>query len=66
MSLEDIMKKTVRVVGAVIVENGKILCAQRGPDNLSFTVTPRSLLDFVDRLLPVSLSSLIKGNPPTI
>lgn len=32
MSLEEIMKKTIRVVGAVIVENGKILCAQRGPD----------------------------------
>lgn len=31
MSLEDIMKKTVRVVGAVIVENGKILWAQRRP-----------------------------------
>ncbi|RKL66480.1 8-oxo-dGTP diphosphatase MutT [Salipaludibacillus neizhouensis] len=26
------MKKTIRVVGAVIIENGKILCAQRGPD----------------------------------
>lgn len=24
----------VRVVGAVIVENGKILCAQRGPDKV--------------------------------
>jgi 8-oxo-dGTP diphosphatase len=26
------MKKNMYVVGAVIVENGKILCAQRGPD----------------------------------
>ena len=26
------MKKNIHVVGAVIVENGKILCAQRGPD----------------------------------
>ncbi|AWC27753.1 MULTISPECIES: (deoxy)nucleoside triphosphate pyrophosphohydrolase [Bacillus cereus group] len=25
------MKKNIYVVGAVIVENGKILCAQRGP-----------------------------------
>jgi 8-oxo-dGTP diphosphatase len=29
--MEDIMKKNLYVVGAVIVENGKILCAQRGP-----------------------------------
>lgn len=26
------MKKNIHVVGAVIIENGKILCAQRGPD----------------------------------
>src|SRR5690554_5852138 len=26
------MKKNIHVVGAVIVEEGKILCAQRGPD----------------------------------
>lgn len=26
------MKKEIFVVGAVIIENGKILCAQRGPD----------------------------------
>jgi len=26
------MKKEINVVGAVIIENGKILCAQRGPD----------------------------------
>ncbi|MGG3803960.1 (deoxy)nucleoside triphosphate pyrophosphohydrolase [Metabacillus fastidiosus] len=26
------MKKEIHVVGAVIVEDGKILCAQRGPD----------------------------------
>jgi 8-oxo-dGTP diphosphatase len=26
------MKKHIHVVGAVIIENGKILCAQRGPD----------------------------------
>lgn len=26
------MKKNIDVVGAVIVENGKIICAQRGPD----------------------------------
>ena len=26
------MKKNIDVVGAVIIENGKILCAQRGPD----------------------------------
>lgn len=26
------MKKNIHVVGAVIVKNGKILCAQRGPD----------------------------------
>lgn len=26
------MKKHIHVVGAVIVKNGKILCAQRGPD----------------------------------
>ena len=25
------MKKNIHVVGAVIIENGKILCAQRGP-----------------------------------
>ena len=25
------MKKNIYVVGAVIIENGKILCAQRGP-----------------------------------
>lgn len=25
------MKKIIHVVGAVVVENGKILCAQRGP-----------------------------------
>lgn len=30
-SLGVIMKKNLYVVGAVIVENGKILCAQRGP-----------------------------------
>src|SRR3954468_14094944 len=29
--MEDIMKKNLYVVGAVIIENGKILCAQRGP-----------------------------------
>jgi 8-oxo-dGTP diphosphatase len=29
--LEDKMKKNIYVVGAVIVENEKILCAQRGP-----------------------------------
>lgn len=29
---EDTMKKHIHVVGAVIIENGKILCAQRGPD----------------------------------
>lgn len=29
--MEDEMKKDIYVVGAVIVENGKILCAQRGP-----------------------------------
>ncbi|MFD3448256.1 (deoxy)nucleoside triphosphate pyrophosphohydrolase [Microbacteriaceae bacterium 4G12] len=27
------MKKDIHVVSAVIVENGKILCAQRGPTN---------------------------------
>lgn len=26
------MKKNIYVVGAVIIKNGKILCAQRGPD----------------------------------
>ena len=26
------MKKTIEVVGAIIVDNGKILCAQRGPE----------------------------------
>lgn len=26
------MKKNIHVVGAVIIEDGKILCAQRGPD----------------------------------
>ncbi|RDW16718.1 (deoxy)nucleoside triphosphate pyrophosphohydrolase [Oceanobacillus chungangensis] len=26
------MKKYIHVVGAVIIKNGKILCAQRGPD----------------------------------
>lgn len=26
------MKKNIHVVGAVIIQNGKILCAQRGPD----------------------------------
>lgn len=26
------MKKNIHVVGAVIIKNGKILCAQRGPD----------------------------------
>ncbi|RDW15161.1 8-oxo-dGTP diphosphatase MutT [Oceanobacillus arenosus] len=26
------MKKDIHVVGAVIIKNGKILCAQRGPD----------------------------------
>ncbi|AXI10972.1 NUDIX domain-containing protein [Oceanobacillus sp. 143] len=26
------MKKDIHVVGAVIINNGKILCAQRGPD----------------------------------
>jgi 8-oxo-dGTP diphosphatase len=26
------MKKHIHVVGAAIIENGKILCAQRGPD----------------------------------
>ena len=30
--MEEIMKKNINVVGAVIIENGKILCAQRGPD----------------------------------
>lgn len=28
------MKKDIYVVGAVIVQNGKILCAQRGPSKL--------------------------------
>ena len=27
------MKKNIHVVGAVIIENDKILCAQRGPSN---------------------------------
>lgn len=26
------MKKTINVVGAILIKNGKILCAQRGPD----------------------------------
>lgn len=26
------MKKEIRVVGAIIVEKGKILCCQRGPE----------------------------------
>ncbi|HGW6205315.1 TPA: (deoxy)nucleoside triphosphate pyrophosphohydrolase [Enterococcus faecalis] len=26
------MKKEIRVVGAIIVENGKVLCCQRGPE----------------------------------
>ncbi|GAA2916319.1 (deoxy)nucleoside triphosphate pyrophosphohydrolase [Enterococcus pseudoavium] len=26
------MKKTIEVVGAIIIDNGKILCAQRGPE----------------------------------
>jgi 8-oxo-dGTP diphosphatase len=29
--MEEDMKKNIYVVGAVIIENGKILCAQRGP-----------------------------------
>ena len=29
--MEEEMKKNIYVVGAVIIENGKILCAQRGP-----------------------------------
>ncbi|MCM3439357.1 (deoxy)nucleoside triphosphate pyrophosphohydrolase [Metabacillus halosaccharovorans] len=28
------MKKNIHVVGAVIIENGKILCAQRGPSKI--------------------------------
>lgn len=28
---EELMKKEIHVVGAVIIKNGKILCAQRGP-----------------------------------
>lgn len=26
------MKKTINVVGAILIKDGKILCAQRGPD----------------------------------
>ena len=26
------MKKEIHVVGAIIVENGKVLCCQRGPE----------------------------------
>lgn len=31
-SMEAIMKKNIHVVGAVIIEEGRILCAQRGAD----------------------------------
>ena len=31
------MKKNIYVVGAVIIENDKILCAQRGPSKIITT-----------------------------